>query len=146
MHSLILLHEVDTCYNGSLCYIGIYFQLLSIVPAASNLPFMDSKYKFTKYFTEKGLNTFLCIRNVLLWSEIGRWPTVILNSVCTQIMPQCGINRGCATIFTHVKIIFNIINVLSLTYLYTSGSQSLIPWLHCLHMRLPQSADCERVW
>ena len=22
-------------------------------------------------------------------------------------MPQCGINRGCATIFTHVKIIFN---------------------------------------
>ena len=43
--------EVDTCYNGSLCYIGIYFQLLSIVPAASSLPFMDSKYKFTKYFT-----------------------------------------------------------------------------------------------
>ena len=23
-------------------------------------------------------------------------------------MPQCGINRGWATIFTHVKIIFNI--------------------------------------
>ena len=23
-------------------------------------------------------------------------------------MPQCGINRGCTTIFTHVKIIFNI--------------------------------------
>ena len=23
-------------------------------------------------------------------------------------MPQCGINRGCAIIFTHVKIIFNI--------------------------------------
>ena len=26
----------------------------------------------------------------------------------TQIMPQCGTNQGCATIFTHVKIIFNI--------------------------------------
>ena len=23
-------------------------------------------------------------------------------------MPQCSINQGCATIFTHVKIIFNI--------------------------------------
>ena len=23
-------------------------------------------------------------------------------------MPQCGINQGCTTIFTHVKIIFNI--------------------------------------
>ena len=43
--------EVHTCYSGSLCYIGIYFQLLSVVPAAFNLPFMDSKYKFTKYFT-----------------------------------------------------------------------------------------------
>ena len=61
--SLILLHEVDTCYNGSLCYIGIYFQLLSIVPAASNLPLRNSKYKFTKYFTllRKGLNSHFSI-------------------------------------------------------------------------------------
>ena len=42
---------MHTCYKGSLHYIGIYFLLLNIVPAASNLPFIDSKYKFTKYFT-----------------------------------------------------------------------------------------------
>ena len=70
IYILILLHEVNTCYNGSLHYIGIYFQLLSIVPAASNLPFMDSKYKFTHY-SEKGLNTFLCIRKCPIMVEIG---------------------------------------------------------------------------
>ena len=35
-----------------------------------------------------------------------KWET--LNSLEGGLMPQCGINRGCATIFTHVKIIFNI--------------------------------------
>ena len=76
--------EVDTCYNDSLCYVGIYLQLLSIVPAAYNLPFMDLKYKFTKYFTlfRKRAEHFS------MYSEMSNSiPTVILNSGTLQLAP-----------------------------------------------------------
>ena len=92
MHYIELLAdagEVDTCYNDSLHYIGIYFQLLSIVPAASNLPFMDSKYKFTKYFTLLRKRT----EHFSMYSEMSNYCqkladglTVILNSAIVTTM------------------------------------------------------------
>ena len=48
--------EVDTCYNDCLHYIGIHIQLLSIVPAASNLiTFYGFKVQVYKvfYITQK---------------------------------------------------------------------------------------------
>ena len=85
---LILLQEVNTCYSGSLCYIGIYFQLLSIVPAASNLPFMDSKYKFTKYFTLLRKR----VEHFSMYSEMFNYGSVILNSAVLYFLCNCNYN------------------------------------------------------
>ena len=83
------------------------FQLLSIVPAASNLPFMDSKYKFTTLLRKRA-------EHFSMYSEMSNYgrnwpmPTVILKSDRYRHIDYSGrlgrLNKSCISRLTYLGI------------------------------------------